>query len=391
MVSFIKVKKVFIPTRLPFSVLSQIVFSGAALRSAYLFFRKESTRCLSLLFSSSVVGRYSSPLIAGALVMLSLCCIQGGGIADDSGYFQERGGQQLIAVLGKAAVNSWHYPKGFQDSFVSETVSPSSSLELISTLKVSGMWHASPGTAVAPLVVKSFPSDLGGLEVSVKKKVFLNSLLPAVLMAMQEVQGERAALKDILAKLPVEPNELQLPLDSAELRSLLSVEELAFLGTISRKYRSRSGAELLKRIDVLPVSLVMAQGALESSWGTSRFARLGNNIFGMWTWEEKGIVPLERKEGLTHKLAAYDSILDSVRAYILTINRLPAYAALRELRGETMDPINLATGLLFYSERREGYIRDLQSVINYNALTGYDRCRLTTFVNNAQIVALRAS
>jgi len=261
----------------------------------------------------------------------------------------------------------------------SMNLAPLSSHELISVLKNSGSWERSSRTDVVPLVIKRFPDDLGAQETRVKKKLFINSMLPAVLMAMTEIQDERAKLLDILQRLERQVDSITLSLDNLPKNLAVTPEERRFLRGLCKKYRSAEAAELVKRVDVLPASLVMAQGALESSWGTSRFARLGNNIFGMWTWSGRGIVPLEREEGLTHKLAEYDSILDSVRDYLLTINRLPAYKGLRELRTKTMDPLDLATGLIYYSERREEYIRDLRSVISYNSLTGYDNCRLTSF------------
>jgi Bax protein len=96
----------------------------------------------------------------------------------------------------------------------------------------------------------------------------------------------------------------------------------------------------------------------------------------MWTWGGQGIIPLKREDGKQHKVAAYNSILESVRAYILTINRLPAYKHLRELRVQTSDPIILAEGLLNYSERREAYVDDLQKIINHNRLRDFDRFSL---------------
>ncbi len=98
----------------------------------------------------------------------------------------------------------------------------------------------------------------------------------------------------------------------------------------------------------------------------------------MWTWGGKGIVPLEREEGRSHKVAAYNSIIDSVRAYMLTINRLPAYKHLRELRAQTADPILLTQGLLNYSERREAYVNDLQKIISYNQLDAFDKYSLAS-------------
>ena len=39
------------------------------------------------------------------------------------------------------------------------------------------------------------------------------------------------------------------------------------------------------RMDMIPVSIALAQAAKESGWGTSRFALEGNAIFGQWTWD----------------------------------------------------------------------------------------------------------
>ena len=40
-------------------------------------------------------------------------------------------------------------------------------------------------------------------------------------------------------------------------------------------------------MDVIPVSIALAQAAKESGWGTSRFALEGNAIFGQWTGRVK--------------------------------------------------------------------------------------------------------
>ena len=45
------------------------------------------------------------------------------------------------------------------------------------------------------------------------------------------------------------------------------------------------------RMDIIPVSIALAQAANETGWGTSRFALEGNALFGQWTWSKKGITP----------------------------------------------------------------------------------------------------
>jgi Bax protein len=261
------------------------------------------------------------------------------------------------------------------------SVSVASISELIEILKENGIWNLGPMVEVSPLLVNSFPADLDKIDVNIKKRVFFNALLPVVMAVQDEIRAERQQLSDILAKFPVQSNSITFSDDNPAWQKMLSGADVTFVKKIAEKYRHENGAELFKRINVLPVSLVLAQGAIESSWGTSRFANMGNNLFGMWTWGEEGIVPLKRTAGKTHKLAVYDSILESVRAYLLTINRIPAYERLRTLRGQSMDPIVLSKGLLYYSERRHDYVADLQRIINFNKLVAYDRYRLSLSSN----------
>ena len=69
------------------------------------------------------------------------------------------------------------------------------------------------------------------------------------------------------------------------------------------RYKVKKGdiTELLKRMDMIPASIALAQAAKESGWGTSRFALEGNAIFGQWTWDGQGIAPLNRDDNKTIK------------------------------------------------------------------------------------------
>ena len=76
--------------------------------------------------------------------------------------------------------------------------------------------------------------------------------------------------------------------------------------------------ELILRVDVIPVSLALAQAANESAWGTSRFALEGNNVFGQWCYKKGcGIVPAERRSGATHEVKSFTSVERSVQALSL--------------------------------------------------------------------------
>ena len=141
--------------------------------------------------------------------------------------------------------------------------------------------------------------------------------------------------------------------------------------------------ELLKRIDVVPESLVLAQAAIESAWGTSRFAREGNAFFGERTYdpETPGITP-KRASGF--KVKSFPSALMSVRSYMRTLNTHKAYAALRDHRaarardGESPSGSELASHMEKYSEIGDAYVARILSTIDTNRLEGFDAIRLST-------------
>lgn len=164
--------------------------------------------------------------------------------------------------------------------------------------------------------------------------------------------------------------------------------ERRFIKGLSKRYdlpdfdaRSAEDWEsLLERVNVVPASLALAQAANESGWGTSRFAREGNNYFGQWCFSPGcGLVPRNRGSGKTHEVATFSSALDSVQAYMHNLNTGDSYEDLRSIRSqETVqdDPVTgtaLAAGLLSYSERGQEYVRDIRGMIRVNELEKYDR------------------
>lgn len=130
-------------------------------------------------------------------------------------------------------------------------------------------------------------------------------------------------------------------------------------------------ATLKRRIDLVPDSLVLVQAAKESGWGTSRFAREGNNLFGHWCFSAGcGIVPENRAAGANHEVQVFDSVQDAIDAYLHNINTGDAYRSLRDIRarlrgaGKTPDGRSLADGLLLYSQRREAYVEEVQLMLD---------------------------
>ena len=131
--------------------------------------------------------------------------------------------------------------------------------------------------------------------------------------------------------------------------------------------------KLLEHVDAVSVELALAQSANESAWGQSRFAQQGNNFYGQWCYQKGcGMVPDDRDEGTNHEVARYKNINISTRSYIKNINTGTVYEQLRDIRkknraaGKRPDAYAQAGGLIKYSQRREEYVKEIQSMILVN-------------------------
>jgi len=167
----------------------------------------------------------------------------------------------------------------------------------------------------------------------------------------------------------------------------LSSNDEAYLHSIAKKYRVNTSkgfnsvffTDMLIKIDRIPPSLVLAQAANESAWGTSRFATKGNNLFGQWCFSKGcGVVPEQRNDDASHEVSKFDSVFDSIESYVLNLNRHTEYKQLRAIRHEirsTNKPVSgekLANGLEGYSERGLEYVNEIQSMIRFNNLSSLD-------------------
>jgi Bax protein len=136
---------------------------------------------------------------------------------------------------------------------------------------------------------------------------------------------------------------------------------------------------LLRRVDIIAPSLGLAQAANESAWGTSRFARHGNNLFGTHAHDGSGLVPHRRAAGRRFAVATYDSVAESVADYVHNLNTDPRYRHLRAIRADlrrehrAVSGYLLANGLDAYSKRGSEYVDIIQSIISSNHLGKYDK------------------
>jgi len=290
----------------------------------------------------------------------------------------------LVSSLGLSYRSSFQHSATVEkpDEALLAPVKPGETANLISKLKYYGLWKFPASGKVPPFFIKTYPEDFHTIDdINVRKRVFLHTLLPHALFVRQEALKRREKLETILSKIDCSVENLDFAKDfeyknQCSWADYLEEDEVQFIRNLCRRYRTTSVGGLLERVDAVPTSIILAQGALESSWGGSRFAREGNSIFGMWTWKTAGIIPSRRDKGKTHKVKAYESILDSVRAYHLTLNRFEPYDHFRQLRLQTDDPLILVDGLLPYSERGEDYVEEIKHIILSNELQKYDNCSL---------------
>jgi len=213
-------------------------------------------------------------------------------------------------------------------------------------------------------------SDFAEIEdIPQRKAAFIAYLKPIINGINQERAEERDELNSIVEKMQQgdSPNFFEkYKLENWAERYEVEYNEEELLATAEK---------LLLHLDQIPLSMVLAQAAMESAWGTSRFAIEGNNLFGQWCFEEGcGIVPARRSKGANHEVREFDDAEESIASYFRNINSHPAYKKLRKRRSilrakdEPLTGYELIDGLQNYSQRGQAYIDELSSVIRYNKL-----------------------
>ncbi|MDR0781397.1 MAG: glucosaminidase domain-containing protein [Pseudomonadales bacterium] len=234
---------------------------------------------------------------------------------------------------------------------------------------------SSDAVALAPeeASAQALPDFGAILDIETKKRTFFEFLQPIVDAQNLRVSRQRIKLLKISAK--VDEHTPLSPQDQIFLRALLRTYEVN-----TEHFDSPEALKLLLlRVDVLPPSLVLAQAANESAWGTSRFAREGYSFFGQWCYREGcGLVPEQRNASAYYEVQSFSSIEASVDAYFLNLNTFDRYNELRQIRQglrdhrAPIDGLSLAEGLSDYSGRGQAYIRELRQMIRDNNLLRHD-------------------
>jgi len=251
--------------------------------------------------------------------------------------------------------------------------------ELSELFKTSGYvadLATSKPVAVPRILLATLPPDLDAMAAPAERKaLFLRAVLPLVLTVNEEIAADRAQL--LALELVLDAGAAPTPEQSGWLATLAGHYGVTLTGALPADI-----GELLRRVDVVPPSLAIAQAALESGWGTSRLAREGNALFGERTWRHAGLEPLAPEEGATHRARSFARLLDAVAAYVGNLNTHPAYAEFRLARAASRDAGEPPAGILLvrhlarYSELGAAYTKAVRGLIRSNDLEALDRAEL---------------
>jgi len=223
------------------------------------------------------------------------------------------------------------------------------------------------GQKVKPIYLTKLPKDIKTLgNTKTKRDLFIKIILPLVLAENNKILDDRKQLFKILSK------------------NFNTAGERVWLRRRFKEYKVEDGdlSKLKMRMDIVPVSIAIAQAANESGWGTSRFALEGNALFGQWTWSKKGISPKNKDPDKSHKVLQFQVLKASVRAYKNNLNTHNAYKEFRETRAKLRQDnkkiigLDLTQYLKNYSEIGDQYVEILELIIRKNSLTDFDAADL---------------
>ena len=220
---------------------------------------------------------------------------------------------------------------------------------------------------VKPVRLSLLPNEMKMIESTEKRKnLFIQIILPLIIEENNRIKLNRKKLFSILNK------------------NHNSNAEKKWLNEKFKQYGvlNKDLSTLKVRMDIVPVSLAIAQAAKETGWGTSRFALEGNALFGQWTWSGEGIKPADADQNATHKVMKFKILKSSIRAYQRNLNTHSGYkefrmarAALRD-NGRNLDGLILATYLNKYAETGTEYVKIIKQIIKQNNLTDFDEVKL---------------
>lgn len=217
------------------------------------------------------------------------------------------------------------------------------------------------------------PHNLTEIDSLNKKNIFISILLPIALRGNEIILEEKQSIKKISTS-KKNIDELEFFAKKYKVQNYKNIN----FANLNNSQISQIKSQLLIKVDTIPISMILAQAIVESGWGSSRFAREGNALFGEWTWQKgMGIKPEENLDA-NFAVKSFSDISSSLNSYLLNLNRHSAYKALRNYRFENFKdekPINgleAANFLSGYAEIGYKYVTKIREMIEANKLYRYD-------------------
>ena len=201
--------------------------------------------------------------------------------------------------------------------------------------------------------------DFDTVPEGIRKSVFINYMLPAIVI-------ERDHLLDLLRHTEFIESRM---VNKRALRQ----NDILFFKEMMQKYDATSIKDLKLRLYPHPVSLVLAQAALESGWGTSNVFSRANNPFGIMSFssDEQRKRFLNPEQQTEVYLRSYNDVNQSVEHYYFFTSKLSSYEKFRKKRWERGSSISLVKLLKSYHETNE-YTTLIESIIKKNDLEKFD-------------------
>jgi len=222
---------------------------------------------------------------------------------------------------------------------------------------------------VPNISINKFPKDFNLISSTKdKKSLFIRSLLPLIISENNKIIEANKRIKKI----------------NNNTFEYIARDDALWLKKQFKNYKVKSHHidDLIAKVDIIPVSIALAQAAIESGWGTSRFVSEGNALFGQWSWfKGTGIIPKKRDSDETYEIKSFENLRQSVAAYMKNLNSHNNYSEFRAVRNNyrinnsKINSIKLIKYLSNYAENTE-YSKILEKIIKKNDLQEFDQVEI---------------
>ena len=220
------------------------------------------------------------------------------------------------------------------------------------------------GNEYPRIFVKNIPSDFAAMDdATLRNRIFIQILTPLALKINQEFWEERENL--LALKEAFEDDHDFQKEDKYYLEQMAKKYDVSTPFKDTRRYTLLLN-ELIRRVDVVPPSILVGIAAIATDWGTSRLAVLGNNLYKARDWyTDKGLIPIGEDDN-SYRYIIYPSLESSMRAFALKANSNINFEQFWNSRAESR-----RRGSVVYGKRMDWTFILNSNLQNYAGLLDY--------------------